>query len=340
MLPISRLRTAFALTYGWSVNMIFKPTSLKLSLALLFLASCAKFQHSKTGSQLTQGAQILQDSPNTSHIESTTTVSDSSSSRSSSALDETAKSESGSVYLNDEKQVTRSMQVATHSSPLPEPAPTSAPIPELQFEYKDPMESLSDESSNKFGINLDRGNEIRLKIEKPPTTTYLKDDVFSKSELKNSVPTSFGVHYSRSSIVEKLNRSSLVAVRAPWSETRPFFCSRFVRQVFQYTFKSHAKYIDDKLFGYSAYDTERLWRKAGQLFSLDAIEKSGGLVEGDVVFQNYPVWGHVGIVVKKNGTFLIAENTVRYGFKVRDHRALTPLSKFGKIRSVGRLKSI
>lgn len=185
--------------------------------------------------------------------------------------------------------------------------------------------------------SIDENNE-----EVANETVLTTSNTNNQGEPKSNTASSpkFGVHYPASLIAVSLNKVGLSAISAKWSEREPFFCSRFAKQIFQNTFKDHARYIGEKLFGFSAYDTERLWKKEGFLLSLKAAKEKGGLSEGDVLFQDYPVWGHVGVLIKKNNEFFVAENTVRYGFRMKDYRALTPLSKFGKIRSVGRISNL
>lgn len=155
---------------------------------------------------------------------------------------------------------------------------------------------------------------------------FITMGLFQKVEANNFLAT----------IPTVVNKFGLIGLRANWAESRPNYCSRFVRQVFQRAFPQISKSLDDKYFGGSAYETESMWARQGKLKSYSRVVQNGGLKEGDVVFQDYPVYGHIGILVVKSGKFFVSENTVRYGMGVRDHRALTPLQRFGKIRSIGR----
>jgi tape measure domain-containing protein len=128
------------------------------------------------------------------------------------------------------------------------------------------------------------------------------------------------------------NRGNIIAAKAVegleagWAESATDSCSKWVRQVFAKSFGSKT----GNVFGSSATQTEQLWKRAGLTRSLAQVGGPKGLRPGDVLFQKK---NHVGIYV---GNGLVAENTTRYGKNVRDARALTPLSKFGRISSVGR----
>lgn len=145
------------------------------------------------------------------------------------------------------------------------------------------------------------------------------------------------------SLRNTINHYAKVGINANWTETQPYYCSRFVRQVFQRAFPKNAQMLGSNYFGGTAYETERKWAKQNRLRSYNYVMGRDQLREGDVVFQDYPVYGHVGVVVKVDGQLMIAENTVRYGAYTAggsprwDYRFFTTLKKFGKIRTIGRI---
>lgn len=148
-------------------------------------------------------------------------------------------------------------------------------------------------------------------------------------------PQSQAQTVSRSQVQAAIGTYALKGLTANWTETRANYCSRFVRQIMQRAFPRQAAYIDNALFGASSYESESMWLREGRARSYAWVSKNGGLKNGDVVFQKWSAWGHVGIIVVKNGKYYVAENTIRYGYRY-DHRALTPLKTFGAIRTVGR----
>lgn len=137
---------------------------------------------------------------------------------------------------------------------------------------------------------------------------------------------------------KRLDYVAQQAVRAPWAERTPGWCSRFVRQIHEISFPAKAAWLRANLFGAHAMATARLWRNMGYSKTLAQVNSLGGLRAGDVLFQEYGSggYGHVGIVVNVLGKLYVSENTTRNGNRW-DGRAVTPLSRFGGISSVGRL---
>lgn len=163
---------------------------------------------------------------------------------------------------------------------------------------------------------------------------FASADAFSQSKSSKSIEVA---------ISNTASHYALVGVTSNWTETQSLYCSRFVRQVFQKAFPKNAYELDMKYFGASAYETEAMWKAQGRLRSYAYVAARGGLRAGDVVFQDWSAYGHVGVVVSVDGKLMVAENTVRYGYylsngsKRTDFRALTTLAKFGRVKSVGRI---
>lgn len=135
----------------------------------------------------------------------------------------------------------------------------------------------------------------------------------------------------------QLNQTAKVAVRSLWAERAWGYCSRFVRQVHEKALPSMVNYMRTNLFGGSAMETARMWRRMGRTRSLAQVQALGGIKGGDVLFQEYGSggYGHVGMAVEVNGEIMVAENTTRNGNRW-DNRTITPLNRFGRITAVGR----
>lgn len=143
-------------------------------------------------------------------------------------------------------------------------------------------------------------------------------------------PVTFGVK-----IKNRFNSFVQNALHSSWTESRRGFCSRFVRQVIE-KFVPAIVSRRASLFGGSAIQTARLWRKANLVMSVAETKKTGGFKVGDVVFREYGSggYGHVGIVFHNGKQLVIAENTT--SSRSRDGRLESSFTSFGAITGVGR----
>lgn len=165
-------------------------------------------------------------------------------------------------------------------------------------------------------------NELETLFEK---IDDLQDELVKAQAVKHQTPP-----VSWRTIV---NQTALQGLKASWSETRPNYCSRWVRQVFMHSFPEKAVWIQSNLFGLDAIKTAKMWRDKGLAKDFN---KSGPLAAGDVVFQEFGSggYGHVGIVVLSNGKLMVAENSTRN--TATDARGICTLETFGRITAVGR----
>lgn len=158
--------------------------------------------------------------------------------------------------------------------------------------------------------------------------------VFSFVEAADAALTS----QQRSVAPAAINVKGIQGVSANWSEHRPYYCSRWARQVVQQAIPQSAALVRAQLFGATAIETASKWRRSGLVRSYAFIQANGGLRAGDLLFQEMGSggYGHMGVVVNTRTGLQVAENTTRYGRRY-DYRAFTPISRFGTITGVGRI---
>jgi hypothetical protein len=128
---------------------------------------------------------------------------------------------------------------------------------------------------------------------------------------------------------QEIADAAIAAMNDPNIESRPGFCSRFVRQVI-------AKVYGDKyrgLFGASAIDTGNSFKRSG----LDAsVTQQNQLEVGDILFKmrGSGGFGHVGIYVGARG---IASNSSTSIGRVSGAKGFRTLGQWGQWDLVGRI---
>lgn len=136
---------------------------------------------------------------------------------------------------------------------------------------------------------------------------------------------------------EPLRLAAQKALSDPAFETKPRLCQRFVRQVLESVYGKE-KYTDYCLS--SAKSSEKAWKTAGIGFAPDKDTVYQG---GDIVYKQYSLWGHVGIVIGRihlaNGddNWYIAENSSVHKNGVNGAKGVRAIDAFGEITWVVRL---
>ncbi|WP_158531607.1 MULTISPECIES: CHAP domain-containing protein [unclassified Meiothermus] len=148
---------------------------------------------------------------------------------------------------------------------------------------------------------------------------------------------------------EKIANKALAALGEPDTERRPFFCLAFVRDVIEEALDLPAYQLYALLAkGMTAQEYRRRWavdaemacRKLG--YSV-VIDRKNPLKPGDIVFSDASApYGHVGVVVERDGRLYVVENTAsksrqrKYG-QGGGALAVTPLQAWDRITTVVRL---
>jgi hypothetical protein len=127
---------------------------------------------------------------------------------------------------------------------------------------------------------------------------------------------------------QKIADAAIAAMNDPSVESKPGYCSRFTRQVVSKVYGE--KYRG--LFGASAIDTGKNFRRAGLDVNVDAKQ----LEPGDILFKmrGSGGFGHVGIYVGDRG---VAENSSTSLGRVKGAKGFRTLGQWGQFDLVGRI---
>ena len=113
-------------------------------------------------------------------------------------------------------------------------------------------------------------------------------------------------------------------------------CQMFVRECLE---AAHGEAVSERVRAGTAKNAALLWKNLGWGFNASELKKQGGLQEGDCLYktQGSGGFGHVGIAVRQNNKWLVAENSSTALGRVRGALGFRTLAQFGNFQVVGRL---
>lgn len=141
-------------------------------------------------------------------------------------------------------------------------------------------------------------------------------------------------------IQARLQAAAIKGLSASWSESRPGYSSRWVRQVLQKSLPPFSWQDGNKYFGSTSANTMQIWQNEKLLRTPKEIARLGGVNSGDILFfegikggLQSNGYGLSGIVTKVSGKFYINGNLATG----TDARTSYPLSQVEGLHGVGRL---